>query len=97
MVRKVYQYSYLIVYVISILMIEFYIPEKSKSSINNSFILNIVSYYFLLELLSIPNTIYELVRMAVKRDHSIRNYLYLSVSIIVIYFFLKGEYLWIVD
>lgn len=97
MVRKIYQYGYVIIYMISILVIEFYIPDKNKHSINDSLILNIASCYFLLELLSILNIIYELVRMAVKRDHSIRNYLYLLVNIIVIYFFLKGKYLWIVD
>ena len=97
MVRKIYQCGYMIVYLISIIVIEFYILEKSKNSIENDVIMDIVSSYFILELLSLPNILYELVRVVIRRDHSIRNYLYLLINIIVVYLFLKGEYLWIVD
>jgi len=97
MIRKVYQWVYVIMYIISMVIFEFYIIEKSSISIHNNVIKDIVTNYYILELLSIPNVIYEFVRMAVKLDHSIRNYLYLIISISVVYYYFQGYYLGIID
>lgn len=97
MVRKIYQWIFIIIYLVSLITIEFYLPEKNKKTINNNLVSELLTFYFLLELLSTPSLIYEIVRMRIKQDHTIRNYLFIGICMCVVYLFFNGHYLWITD